>query len=911
MTNVDTHVLTTAQPGAGLSPIDQAVAGSPAVLYAREPGSPAKLRYISANIEALTGYPASRFMDSPNFARERLHPDDVAAYRTALDRLSETGAASLEYRLKGDDNRYRWFRDDMRFAGRDGSTCGEVVGCMIEISPQKQAEIRLRDAEVFKAAVTDAALEPFIVIDEAGVIVDFNPEAERIFGCPRDNAIGQSFIELIVPEKRRQRHGDLMCRIKARGESGLLNRILESEAMKADGSIFPIELKITEVNLADRRLFVVEIWDISERVQARQERQRLAQLLHDAVECIPNGLGIYDADDRVILCNQAYASFFGETPRSMIGRSAADNHRQALLQSCCWDGERVDLSDESLAHSMARLRSADGEPIELRLENGDWKQVTSHPIGNGGRVYVRSDITRLKQAEASLRESEQRFRNIVETCPLPLSVVGFEGGEIIYESPAAATLFGRSWPAEGRCQAVSCYADPADREAFLEAMRKDGGVDGYEVELIKADGTRFSASVAARLIEHQGAQVIVCSVFDLTERKAVEEEIARQREALHQSEKLSALGSLLAGVAHELNNPLSVVVGQALLLKETAIDPKIAERAGKIGHAADRCSRIVRTFLAMARQQPSQRTTVDLNDVIEATLEVTGYSLRTANIDVTLDLSADLPPVWADEDQMNQVVTNLIVNAQQAMAETRGARRLQIATALDEDLVLLSVRDSGPGIRPEIRSRIFEPFFTTKEVGGGTGIGLAVCHRIVESFDGEIAVDSEVGRGAAFTIALPTATPRSVVLTDDEVVPQASRSSKLLVIDDEAEVTEMLKDILTEDGHEVKTAESGKAALDLLSRQEFDVILSDLRMPNMDGPRLFEVLRELSPKLLGRVGFVTGDTFSPSVSTFLTESRRPFVQKPFTPEEVRGLVGEILGNHRNTGDFAKQSGDRE
>ncbi len=756
-------------------------------------------------------------------------------------------------------------------------------------------------------------------------------------------------------------------------------------------------------------------------------RQR-QEILEDAIESLAEGFALYDADDRLVMCNQRYRDFNRECAHVLVpGVKWAD-----VVRTCAERGQyRAAMGRiEEWVEERAELRARMATDLEMQQADGRWFQLRNRRTRHGGIVVTRTDITQHKDLEQALRDSEslirrvveacalpvsmtrcedgtiiyqspaycelygrddcgegggpacardmyvdpadrqrfidglhahgvvndfevqlkrhdgsrfwgsmsgrlieyqgeevivcstvdlterrsvekqmaeqkealrlseERFRRLLEACPVPVGMTRAEDGEVIYESPAAKALFGRGGDPDAVERARDYFADPAKRATYLARLRKDRALDDYELCLKKTDGSTFWAAISARLIEYEGDEVIVSSVFDLTERKAVQEQMARQREALHQNEKLSALGSLLAGIAHELNNPLSVVVGQALLLEETTADRTIAERAAKIGHAADRCSRIVRTFLAMARQQASERAAVDINEIVEATLEVTGYSLRTAGIDVTLELAEDLPSIWADADQLNQVVTNLIVNAQQAMAENAGAQCLEIVSVFDRPYgrVLLSVKDTGPGIAPELHRRIFEPFFTTKEVGAGTGIGLAVCHKIIESHSGAITVKSQPGKGAAFTISLPVAGTETSVVSAPEPETSEVPCCRVLIIDDEPEVARMLRDMLAVQGHAVKTADSGKGALNLLARHDFDIILSDLRMPNMDGPRLYEALKELSPKLLGRVAFITGDTFSPSVSDFLKQSGRPYLQKPFSPGEVHELMAKVLAS---------------
>jgi len=239
--------------------------------------------------------------------------------------------------------------------------------------------------------------------------------------------------------------------------------------------------------------------------------------------------------------------------------------------------------------------------------------------------------------------------------------------------------------------------------------------------------------------------------------EAALEQLQRQRETLHQRDRLAAMGSLLAGVAHELNNPLAVVVGRSIMLEETATDARVRTGVQKIRIAAERCARIVKTFLAMARQREQKRTRVRLESVIDAALDVLDYSLRSTGVQVVREFAPDVPELDADEDQLHQVFMNLFVNAQQAMAEAAGARRLRITGQLTPDAgsVTIAVSDTGPGIDPTIRARIFDPYFTTKPMGTGTGVGLSVSLGIVEAHRGTLVERSTLGAGACFILTLP------------------------------------------------------------------------------------------------------------------------------------------------------------
>lgn len=384
---------------------------------------------------------------------------------------------------------------------------------------------------------------------------------------------------------------------------------------------------------------------------------------------------------------------------------------------------------------------------------------------------------------------------------------------------------------------------------------------------------------------------------DVAEKKRSAEELERQREALHQREKLAALGSLLAGVSHELNNPLSVVVARAVMLEEQG-HPATRAAAAKIRTAAERCARIVRTFLAMARQQPPERGPVAINEVVSAALDMTAYAVRTSGIQVTPDLAQDLPPILADADQLHQVLLNLIVNAQYVLQERPGPRRIRVTTRFDRaaGAVRVAVADNGPGIPEHLRARVFEPYFTTKPSGLGTGVGLAVSHGIVEAHGGTLTLDCPEMGGAVFTITLPVC-PEDVGRAEAGPSGEASASGRrILIVDDEAEIREILVEILTGAQHRVSAVASGREALERMAAERYDVILTDIRMPDLDGRTLYREIERRWPEQARRVVFVTGDSLASTLHEFASECGCPVIEKPFVPSEVRSVVAETAAS---------------
>lgn len=396
------------------------------------------------------------------------------------------------------------------------------------------------------------------------------------------------------------------------------------------------------------------------------------------------------------------------------------------------------------------------------------------------------------------------------------------------------------------------------------------------------------------LADHAGIAIENARLYEQLKDRL--DELQRTQARLVQTEKVATMGQLLAGVAHELNNPLAVVLGRAVLLAQKLPDGPRAADAHKIAQAADRCARIVRNFLALARQRPPERARVPLNQVVQEAVELVAYSLRVDDVDVRLNLSDTLPPVWADPHQLHQVVVNLLSNAHQAMRQTPPPRQMTLTTQHDpaRGSVSLRVADTGPGIPPDIQARLFEPFLTTKPPGEGTGLGLALCQGIVDGHGGTIRVESAPGQGAVFVIELPVEAGREMPEAAPLEARPVIRGKTILVVDDEPEVGEILRDFLSEDGHSVDTAPSGVIALEKIRERAYDAILTDARMPGLDGPGLYRELERRHPELLRRLILITGDVLTPETQAFLRQTRVPTVSKPFDLEAVRRVVQEVL-----------------
>lgn len=616
-------------------------------------------------------------------------------------------------------------------------------------------------------------------------------------------------------------------------------------------------------------------------------------------------------DGRLLGANEAFLSALGLPHDQILGRSSEE----------LFGPEAAD----SVAHIMGRVFAGESVHVEgwSHSRYGDhYVRQSFTPFDNGrdgviGFFLLAIDLTAQKRREEELetqhrlrRENQALSEAIVRTSLDSIIIIDGDGVVVDF-NPAAEKLFGYS-AAEAMGREISELIIPAHHRASHHAGMKrylasgESRVIGRRVELeaVTRDGRVVPVELSIADVSAGGKRFFTAHLRDLQPSKAAQFEIERQRDALYQKEKLAALGSLLSGVAHELNNPLSIVLGQAMMLREKVkllpSGEDLYDRAQKIEIAANRCARIVRTFLAMARQRKAERAYVSIGKVVADAIELLAYSLRSSGVAIATDVAADLPETHADADLLHQVLVNLIVNARQALEEKGGEdRMITVRAGLDAaaNTIVVEISDNGPGIPATIRSRIFDPFFTTKPQDHGTGIGLAVSRGLVEAHGGTLELaPRQPDRGATFVMRLPVTegeggTAAERLDTPDIVVPE-ERLAEILIVDDEPELAELIADIVSGIGYRTVTAASGHAAQRVLARADRNVaaILCDIRMPDGDGPAFYDWLAANRPELARRIAFVTGDTLGPSAGRFLARSGCPVIEKPFTPDDIVAVL---------------------
>lgn len=519
----------------------------------------------------------------------------------------------------------------------------------------------------------------------------------------------------------------------------------------------------------------------------------------------------------------------------------------------------------------------------------------AHHRNNTLTERVKKTVEQSRQLQAAVGVSEQRYRALFDTASDATFVVDLETVQIVEANQAANQLVGvQSDSLVSRsfidlCPALRLHGQtPLKLKKFFETLFNGD----QRFQMHRADGTVIHCVGQARVVECDQRPAMQVAVREITE-------CAKLEHQLREAEKLSALGRLIASVAHELNNPVAVIAGYCqLLAKRPGIDDRTRQDFAKVVQESQRASKIVRNLLTFSRPRDPEKTTVDINQLVASVLAERGPELQAGNLRLEQRLATQLPKTKADSAQIEQVINNLLTNAIQAQPLTSGQPgRIEITTHEYGAYIRITVADAGPGIAPNVLSKIFEPFFSTRPPGQGTGLGLTIAHAILEEHHGKIWVQSEVGKGAKFFVELPI-----IACTEDDEPPAATTPQadpdasqyRLLVVDDEPGISAVLRESLSARGYTVDTAASGTEALRCLAGNRYDLIITDLRMLDMDGEKLYHAVREQNADLASRIIFLTGDTISSGARSFLDWTGNRWFSKPFQISALEQVVQNFL-----------------
>lgn len=515
-------------------------------------------------------------------------------------------------------------------------------------------------------------------------------------------------------------------------------------------------------------------------------------------------------------------------------------------------------------------------------------------------ITLARDISARKQAEKAINRASEEWHTTFDSISDPISIqdsdftiLRVNKAYIQYYGEKVDTIVGKKCFEMSKC----------GNESSSPSLDCPHGItirNGKEASHVRFDAIRgkyVEGFTFPIFDKHRKTVATVHMTKDITERKKSEKYQQQLRDKAEMSTRLAAVGEMAAGIAHEINNPLTSVIGFSELLMDMKDLPEIVlENLKIINDGSIRVKDIVRRMLTFARQAKPQKSNASINELIDNTLELRGYVLKTANIHVIRDYEPDLPWVTVDPGQLQQVFLNLIVNAEYAMKKAHDMGILIIKTEKLDDHIRVSVTDDGLGMSDKVMAKIFQPFYTTKEVDEGTGLGLSLSHGIIQEHGGTLRVESVMGQGTTFIIELPI-TP---VEGDSEIAitvadtNRAVKRAKVLVVDDEPAVRSLIRAILTVNGHIVEECDNSQQVLENLIDTTYDLIIMDLRMPGMSGMELHSEISTRWPKLAHRIIIITGDTSDVVTREYLSTLQIPCITKPFARKTLEEQVNAIL-----------------
>ncbi|MBN1375587.1 MAG: PAS domain S-box protein [Dehalococcoidia bacterium] len=621
----------------------------------------------------------------------------------------------------------------------------------------------------------------------------------------------------------------------------------------------------------------------------RTELEMKSVLLDLAMDC----QYVIDTDGNIIYVNDIGCRTYGYNAEELIGKkiSVLNTPEQAAHIS-----ERITwLCEMGSAKFESHHQRKDGAVISVEIYS---KLVTVR-----GQKYIlclARDLTERILADKVLKRSEERFRTVLEDMDNGYFELDSHG-HYTFVNDAMCKILGLS-RAEIVARHFSKFVDPSDTK-FIDSSRvmigdvATRGVtrSGVFGTIVKGEGSRRIIGISASpMRDAAGAITGVRGITrDITDRIKIEQQLLI-------ASKLASIGELAAGVAHEINNPLTAIMGfSQLLIEEEGLPGRIKSDLEKIYNQSQRAARIVQNLLTFARNYTPEKNIIDINELIQKTLELRIYEHSVGNIEVIKELQDGLPGISADEHQMQQVLLNIIINAEHSIAVNQKAGSIKIVTGQVEDKVRIAVTDDGPGIPGEILNRLFDPFFTTKDVGQGTGLGLSVCHGIITNHGGRIYAESVMGEGATFVIELPVSKassgrPAGEPAKLQKCINGSAAGKKVLVVDDETVIRDILTRVLSERGYSVDSASSGQEGLQKIESSEYDVYLLDIKMPGIDGGDMYEIIGSRYPHLTARVIFITGDTVTKTTLDFLESTRRQYFGKPLDFVKLINTVDEMV-----------------
>jgi|GEM_PF-1914274 PAS domain S-box-containing protein len=693
----------------------------------------------------------------------------------------------------------------------------------------------------------------------------------------REEALAASLGNIAIPEDRDFVVGTALAR--QRGE--VVPDVYEYRVRRTDGEVRTLQAAGVRIAYQGAPASLALLRDVTDFKRAEEALRQSERRFRTIFEFAPDGIAIADADGRMISANRTFHDMLGfdyET-REIEGLTYREITHPDDFQ------KNAELFESMVAGTIdhyvmeKRYLRKDAGIVWVRLS------VSRLPdVEDGFRAAAMvEDITERRRAEEARERSEAHMHALVVAIPDMMFRIRWDGmfldfmpGENASPLVPPTVFIGKniydvmpSEVAEDLMRLIAKALESGESQRHEYQLTVDGQTRDYESRIV----------VTAE-------DEVLAVVRDITESR-------QNDKKLRETSRLASVGELAAGVAHEINNPLTGVIGfSELIMNMKGIPDEARTDLERIHSEAQRAAKIVQNLLSFARRHEPEMKMVNLQRVVQNVLELKAHEFRVNNVEVTHEWSADFPKIMADEHQLAQVILNIVTNGEQAMSDTHDGGYIRIRGTANEEMVTIEIEDDGPGIPSNNLKNIFDPFFTTKEVGRGTGLGLSICYGLINQHGGVLSVDSTEGEGTTFTIKLPIGQPEPVEALEDLWVEKVQPERKhVLVVDDEDHIRDIVGRILEIEGHSVESAASAEEALTKVQNgAQFDHIFLDMRMPGMDGREFHKHLAQSYNGLASKVIFITGDTMSPDTHNFIAETGNLYINKPFASDEIVRVV---------------------
>lgn len=826
-----------------------------------------------------------------------MHPDDSERVREQARRLiaGETGdRASAEFRLLTRTGEYRWFQSNSKVIRDAEGRPIRRLGSTIDVHERRKAEDQLREQAERMRGVLESASEAIIIIDESGTIESVNPATERLFGYASEELLGSN-VNVLMTRADRERHHNHLRRYMETGEAFIIGTTQRLKARRKDGSVFPIELSVSEVRLARRRIFTGFLQDITAEEQARQAQEASEQRFRAVARATTDVIWDLVPETGELWWSKGLEKAFGYSVEEAgshldwwIEKVHPDDRKRAL------DSLKSALEKQGEWHEQYRFLCKDGRYADVIDAGFTIVGEAGQPMRMIGGM---KDITRERQAGEQLAEQARLLNKAHDA----IVVVDLDG-MVSYWNKGAERVYG--WSATdtvGKSLVERLFADSREWRRVLGKLLKADVWDG-RVRHQRQDGQKRWIQSHLTLVRNEAGEPksILAINTDVTEKLALEEQ-------LRHSQRLESIGQLTGGVAHDFNNLLTVILGNAELLGEALSEqPTLKAMADMTQAAARRGADLTSQLLAFARRQTLEPKTVDVAELVRGMKPLLERSLPE-NIEIRLVDETDLWPASIDPTQLESALLNLALNARDAMPN---GGRLEISVKNREidqnyaanhaelnpgDYLELAVTDTGCGIRQENMERLFEPFFTTKEKGKGTGLGLPMVYGFIKQSGGHINVDSEVGVGTTVRMYLRRADGKDEAISRDS--PNAGEptgTERVLLVEDDPLVREHVSRLVRQLGYQVQTAGSGAEALRIArSQPAFALLFTDVILPGeLRGPDLAREMRRIHPDI--RVLLTSGYPEDAIQTSSKASDDFQLLQKPYRKADLARRLREVL-----------------